>query len=1016
MRSPALSAPSRASALAVAIRAARLALFAVVASAALFLGACDNPACVFGGDCSQAGVGGALGTLSASVPEDGQILRPAPPTLQRFAPMGNAVDPQTPIVLVFSEAMSNTNLNIAFQIESAGFGTLPLQATALVGDGRVLVLFPIMALMPGATYRVLYREDVVVGDRTGQALAIPADRVAGTFTVAGTAPTSPGIVLTYPLNSELGLPATTEITVVFSRPMDEFTVNSDSFQVEVDGAEPPFDVEPMAVDFNGLATDPRVFRWRSVDDQGQRASLGTDVEVTVDLSPVGAQIEDTTGEPLLTTTFSFRTLPFSAPLSAEITSFPTDAIGINSLTGPADLAVRVDLEDAQVGDEIGVFLFGVQPEMVEVPLTIALFRSAILTDPPDSFTFTAAELDLVRTTSPLAARLRDGAIGMAFRVKRGSLESPVRVLDVDALLPGAQGPVLDTVPPTLMGVDGTGTSTGAIASDQRDVVVVGRASEGLRGAFVSTMLGDNEIDLGEVPPVVGSDPLTGFFIAAPVRAGILQRTEQPLTYSLTIYDLALNASGTAMGTYVQRGAAASGFPRPFASVSVEVFDALTRAPIAGATVYTHEDIDGSIFLAGTGTTGPDGTATLDPALIGRTLVTVVRTGYDLFTFDGLPTDIVSIPLRPSASPGATVGGMIAATDPTVLAFTRSFSDTRRPQPGETLAAVGGCTLDEIDQRYECNFGPVPIEARELGGATAMAVQMPPPSSLPAWSAFAYLAYFGLLLPLAEQAPGAAQGSVVVPMDALNTPGLDDELRALDVLPHALSALDWPMLPAAPGIRVEGLAPGLSGPLTLGQGVAFPTGVPSTYAVRAAYPGIADPFADGPRDMLGRLVARGTIEPDLFLRAEVVDALGARGIDRPRLSTTDLALSIPEAPTFGPAPIALNLTGEAYDVLFSDVLTDAAGQPGIHRLTLVDDTGRRWTVWRLDQPDVDGPDVVMHLPLALAGDPFPLAGPDVTATAASWSWTTFDATSFLWTDVEREFERAAYSAPEPITVP
>jgi hypothetical protein len=239
---------------------------------------------------------------------------------------------------------------------------------------------------------------------------------------------------------------------------------------------------------------------------------------------------------------------------------------------------------------------------------------------------------------------------------------------------------------------------------------------------------------------------------------------------------------------------------------------------------------------------------------------------------------------------------------------------------------------------------VPIDARELGGATAMAVQMPAPTSIALWSAFAYLAYFGLRLPLAEQVPGGSQSSIVVRMDALNTPGLDDELRALDVFPHLLSTAAWPMLPSPPRIRVEGLAPGLSGPLTLGQGVAFATGAPSTYAVRAAYPGIADPFEDGPRDMLGRLVARGTIEPDLFLRAEVVNTLGARGIDRPRLSTTDNMLSIPEAPTFGPAPMELNITGEAYDVYFNDVLTDASGQPGIHRLTLADDTGRRWTVW------------------------------------------------------------------------
>ena len=580
---------------------------------------------------------------------------------------------------------------------------------------------------------------------------------------------------------------------------------------------------------------------------------------------------------------------------------------------------------------------------------------------------------------------------------------------------GTQGPLLDTTAPTLLGVGHAGTSTGAIASDARDVVITGLASESLRAALVTTVLGDNEIVGGEVPPVVGSDPTTRLFVAAPVLVGVLQATEQPLAYQLTIYDRALNASGIASGTYVQRGAASSGVARPFSSVNVEVFDANTLLSISGAEVLTHEDVAGSLFAVDSDTTDVDGRAVLDPALVGRTLVTVRRTGYDLFTFDGIPSDTVSIPLAPSATSTATVAGIVTSVDPSITAYTRRVSDTRFPRPGETLATVSSCTFDGMDQRFECNFGPVPVRAREFGAISGMATF--PPSSALLWSAPTFLRGFGLRLPLAELAAGGAQSSVTVSLERLDTTSIDEELLPVDVAQHVLTTTFWPTLAGDPRIRVEGLVPGIRGPLTVGQGLAFGAGLPpQTFAVRAAYPGIADPTSDGRGDEIGSLVLNGVIGAELYLRAEVVGPDGSRGIDRPRLSLSNMTLAAPEAPVFVGSALVLNTTGEAYDASFSDVLPDARGQPGIHRLTLTDTAGRRWTIWRLDEPDAAGPQVLVHMPLASVGEPFPLAVGTLEAVASSWSWTDFDAATFLWTDVEREFERAGHSAPTDLSVP
>jgi hypothetical protein len=308
-----------------------------------------------------------------------------------------------------------------------------------------------------------------------------------------------------------------------------------------------------------------------------------------------------------------------------------------------------------------------------------------------------------------------------------------------------------------------------------------------------------------------------------------------------------------------------------------------------------------------------------------------------------------------------------------------------------------------------------VNARELGALTGMSTV--PPSSALAWAAPTFLRGFGLRLPMPALTPGTAQTGVVVVLERFDVVGIDEERIPVDVLPHVLTTGAWPTLNGAPRIRVEGIVPGLPAPLTVGQGVAFSAGLPpSTFAVRAAYPGAADPIEDDVTDALGELVADGVLEPELYLRAEVVGPSGARGIDRPRLSTADSTLEAPQEPVFVGSALVENVTGVSYDVFFSDVLPDAQGQPGLHRLVLTDAAGRRWHVWRLDAPDAEGPAVVMHLPLAIASETFPLAPGDLTAVASSWSWTAFDPTEFLWSDVERLFERAAHSAPTDLAGP
>jgi hypothetical protein len=132
---------------------ARKGVAALLAIAALLLPGCDNPACVFGpGNCSGGG-GIGLGENPATLPVDGTWIEVASPTITAVFPGSSAAaDVHAPIVIFFSESMAPRNvgttppsgLGSVFQLQSQLGAMVPLPGAFLVGDGRVLVLFPLL--------------------------------------------------------------------------------------------------------------------------------------------------------------------------------------------------------------------------------------------------------------------------------------------------------------------------------------------------------------------------------------------------------------------------------------------------------------------------------------------------------------------------------------------------------------------------------------------------------------------------------------------------------------------------------------------------------------------------------------------------------------------------------------------------------------------------------------------------------------------------------------------------------
>ncbi len=984
-------------------------LFPLLAAlSALLLPACDNPACVFGGDCFGGG-GGALGAGAASLPADGEWVDAVAPKLVRFAPTGSAgVDARSPIVLFFSESLSSTGLNNAFEILQDTLQQ-PLPVTAVsIADGRGVLVLPIAPLQAGQDYTVRYRENAAILDRTGQAVPIPTDRKILSFAVAAENPELPKVVAVYPGDGDTNQSAKGELVVVFDRPMDSTSIDELSFTITVDGAAPIDNPDPSPLSLaGGLQTDRRVWRWRSTNPAGAAVSLGQNKLVRLSLSQT-LPIADDEGNELAAVEFDYRTAPFSAPLSAALTSDPDDAIGIQALSGPADLALEVNFSGAQAGDRVGVFVFGTKTGTEEDPPLIALAREVALVAPFDSLTLTAEELDLVSSQSPLKPRFAEGELAFALQLRRGSQASPITRLDTSPTQSGIQNPVLDTTPPVLSGLGVSGTNTSTLVSNQRDLVVVARASEPIRAAGVVTSLGDNFGADPQVPAVAGSHS-SGLFVARAVPLGVLDPKAAALSFQLTIQDRARNSTGPITASFSQRGLVGPG-PATGADLAVRVFDARSLAPIAGASVYTHEDLAGLLVGVGVATTGAGGAATIKPALVSETILTVVASGYELFTFDGVTTDRLDVLLEPDLQASAQVSGKVKSSNPEILLYTGRVADSRTLITTGVFQPVSTCSFQPQTTSYECPYSSFGIGARQIGAQTALAY-FPVPNVL-LFTPEAFLKAANLQYPLPGVNPGVTQlvdHSYAQLLDDAGVPSAD---LPLEFPALALTAPNYPVISGEIGVSVEARALGLSGTIPVGVGQAFNAGVPNTYAVRAAYPGAAAGFAEPE----GRWVASGALAPDLLLRVRASDPAGRVGIARPRLSDASLTSDLPLPPGPGAVPIDFDGSGAGYVLAFTDEHADARPEVGIYRAVLNDANAKRWVVWTRDRPDADGPEFLLRLPFVGAGGNFPLAAGDLTARLTLYAWPELDPSEFFYADLEREFTRSAQSPALTLTPP
>lgn len=995
---------------------------------------CDNPSCAFSSTgCFESDIPGALGGV-AGLPTDGALVLPGLPQLLSVTPNGALVNSETPIVLNFSESLAPQDVANAFSLTATSdFGEqpVPFTATGLVG-GQVILLLPLGPLPFSQDVRLNYVGDPELTDLTGQTLDLNPGALVASFSVATVDGIEPQLVATYPPDEATGQAPNSSYFAFFDRPMNAADFDDSSWIVQVDGLDPEFDAEPIALEVDAgpfPVQDTRVWRWTSVDGGGEPVSLGLDVAVSLTLSPATAQLTDTAGEALATNEISFRTAPFGAPFGARITSAPSDAIGIVGLTpgGDDDLTLSVELEGAQEGDILDIYAYGIDPADGESLVSVLRERELTATDDLLDLAVGLDDLNLTTSTDPLVPIFADGDVTFAFGLRSGLDVSTLHLLDLESTL-GVQSPVLDTVAPTLVDLAAPGGGGDLFRSNLRDLVISGFASESLRSVEVVAGSADN----GTFPVVVGSSD-DGAFIAAPVPLGLLAPGEQDQSYTLRLFDRALNPAELEItGAFRQLGSANGGALVPDSTLEVEVFDATTLAPVEGAVVLTHGDLGDDSSYPGLGSAMSDanGLASVPTHDTGAgqvgTLLTVVADGYDLFTFHGVTTGRVSVPLTFTAEAPGFVAGTVSSDNTLAQLILPSgdleLADTRRPGDVAPTYTAGTCSSNPlIGLPLACPYGPEVLRVGRFGAQTMFAGSF---SQLEEnFSPTELLRAVEFQVPMLPVEEGETLLSEVDVQSLVSDPDFPAEDLPVALAPLAAdlglatgldssNLVDDDAFSGAPVVWMDARIPGLDAPALVGLGLAYVDDVnPDVFTLRAAYGGTFP-------ELLSNF---GSPEALVSVAMEVTDNAGNQSRVRLRLdqltafANTLFAPPIPQV--ISPAPdrslVSADFTATLDNSLLDGVF--ASGDNGLYRVTLRDASGRAWVVLRPDLPDAQA-QVQLHFPSLTDAGVTGLAAGSASLTAEALAWDAFDSTAFSFSDLDLLDVFRASAAAIAVTLP
>ena len=1019
---------------------------ALLLPAALLLGACGDPSCVFSpGGCNQDGVTPSLG-LAAELPTDGGLIRDGQPQVVQAGPIGPNVAPTAPIAIFFSESIGEENLGTAFQVQQVSqFGAPPVPVQPqLIAAGRGIALLPIADLPVGETLSVVYTGgNNQLFDLTGQELDLEDGAVLADFTVGFAAPATPEVIAVWPPSDSTSRSRTPQITVLFDRAMDADSLADPSAWTVLAGGNPPVDdAEPVplaAGAFGVGGSDTRVWSWESRDVNDELSPLPANTGIELILSPNGSEILGLDGSELPSLTFDFSTGFVRPPTGATLTSQPSDAIGSANLEvgSGSELAIEVSLEEAQAGDFLEILLFGTELED-EDPEFVAVAREVELTGdgPFDSVELGLTDLNLVDDLEE--ALFADGDLFFGFALRRGTDVSAIDLLDLDGNLAGTQTPLLDTTAPGLFELAGLPTDEGPVVfrSDARDLALFGRATEPLRAVRVTSALGDN-VGGGDDPPAVLGSSDNGDFLAASIPLGQLASSDQDLAFEVVLFDRALNASVESFsGTFRQlggigpEGLVAGGTGSP---IEVEVFDVATLLPIQGAQVFSFQDQGpGSPALPITdASTDASGLASVTSHSAGEigTILAAQATGYSTFVFHDLRAARISIGLEPTSGVQTTTSASLSVVSPlaqlTVQDSDVVFGDSRFPVGSSSILAAGACTPG-LTQELSCMLGPYAATVGRPGSLAAFAANFD--ITLGTFSPVLFLRGGDVLLGAGPVDADEFTPPVLTIDNLFAEPGVATENLPLagpvtDISATFTTGIDLDNLittapyTSEPRVSIDAPVPGLSGAAVLGAGAGFELS-DTDWALRSAFPGEA----------VSLLAGVGS-PADLFhISAEIEDVAGnLSGVRFPETELTSFGgtlfpASVPvvqspsEGASTGAASFATTIANSLLDDTFQFLDPGFEFGSGFYAVRLTDASGGLFEIVRTDLDDDVTGSIELLLPdLAGSGGVGPASGA-ATLRARSAAWSGFRPDSFLASDELRERNFFARTAERNISIP
>jgi hypothetical protein len=860
---------------------------------------------------------------------DGAIVLSVRPKVERVGPTGSGWPVTTPVFVLFNEAMNFDSIKSSTGTEPSHLflrvkGTttvIPVTYDLILG-GRLLVMRSSSPFPPRASIEIFAGSSVRDLDKA----TLGKRGVLGEFTTDAPASVGPKVVFRYPEDNEKGILRSNPVLLGLSVPVDPTTVTETSIFLQEKGASSKLSSGisfPLRV---SLAPDPRLIQLSP--SKSLPKSKKIEFVYTKDIKAGSVELDPGKKSPPVTFT-SAGVLPVVGVKVGNPTTGFENMVNLDNL---GDLKIAVDTpEETEIGDLITIRVYGVDPKGKSDKELLFLEKSqktGISGKGTVDVSFVGA-LGSVGNT-----KFKDGKLTLCARISRGT------EITGYVLAPRTQQ---DAVRPTLtqVGPPVSTNGTNVYLTDLNAASLMGKASEELGAA---------DLVVGSTTYQLFASNSDGTFMTNPF---LLNRQISPVAITLNLRDKAGNfATSTINGSIVQRGfvtGAVSG-----GTLTVVAYDESTLEALSGVSVLVEP---GMPSKPGAGqlikTTDSSGEAVFSGLSGSRYSITLVKSGYHLFSFLNTTAGQVSLPLKPISNGTSNLTGTLGFTALPGL----------RARVGYNLPTnADGDFVIETSSSSPKTFGPVPVRPSRPLLVSAFAGVIPPTvkptyalysSSIAATSGGGGQNH----APPAPLAAGKDYAITLTLSSAINTFANLSGAYSLDF--SGAAGLDTSSLVADPSVQILASLNGLPGMSLAGLG--FSKGSASSWSIDGSY-------------SLSMLVDFASLGPIAWVSTQAKDSSG--NLSRHRALISDPfsgAVSSLVSPAGVPtvSTPASSFTGSP-SVSFQDRLSTSVltGTLAFHCIEALGPSGRRWEVLIQDEDAASGVDTVQFPDLGSAS----LAGP------------------------------------------